>query len=79
METTRTQVSIAPALPRKKDLKNDLVHFGLLNILVVGMVALMFAGRTTVSELRPSSTPASGATVTTSSYTHPGYYGRTPR
>ncbi len=76
METTR--VSIAPDLPRKKDLKHDLIHFGLLNILVVGMVALAFIGRSTVSEVRSSSTPAPGITAPTDSWT-PGLYGRTLR
>ena len=79
METTRTQVSIAADLPRKNDLKSAFIQFGLLNLLVVGMVAVAFIGKATVSEVHPFSTSTSGATMTTNSYTNPGFYGRTTR
>lgn len=73
METTCT---CTLSLPRKKDLKQYLAHFGLLNVLVVGMVALAFIGRSTVPELRFSRTPATGIAAPTDPWIS-GSYGRT--
>ena len=78
MEITRTQVSIAPDLPRKNDLKSAFIQFGLLNLLVIGMVALMFVGRSTVSE-RGHIISAPDSSAATQPYTYPSYYGRTTR
>lgn len=80
METPRTRISIAPDLPRKKDLKNDLLNFGLLNLLVVGLVALMFVGKIAAPAKGDTiGASASSAAADTQPYNHPGLYGRTSR
>jgi hypothetical protein len=78
METSR-RASTTLELPREKDLKNDLRHFGFLHLLVVGMVTLAFIGKAAVSEWHPVSAPSSGAAMTANSYLHPGSYGRALR
>lgn len=63
------------SFPQRENPTHHLVHFGLLNLLVVGLVVLMFAGKATMSA---TGAPASSIAVAAQP-THPGFYGRTPR
>ena len=68
----------AQNFPQQENPTHHLVHFGLLNILVVGMVTLAFIGKTAITEVRPSRAPATEITAPPDSWS-PGTYGRPHR
>lgn len=68
----------AQSFPQTENLKHHLVHFSLLNILVVGMVTIAFIGKTAITEVRPSRAPATEITAPPDSWS-PGTYGRPHR